>query len=156
MDGWDSTFAALQHTHTHTLTRLIVHSLTGEQRSKVRGPYGETIPVLGAEGLAALLLDLGSLRKQFHRERKHSGLPLFWSSITESVGRRLRTYVSLSLCCCRRSLSCQMRRVPGLLRASRVGLEGEEGHFGWRSVLRTTRGDKEDSRRVLPPRNNWS
>lgn len=39
------------------------------------------------------------------------------------------TYLAFSLCCCccRRSLSCQISRVPGLLRPSRVGLEGDRG-----------------------------
>lgn len=37
-----------------------------------------------------------------------------------------KCYLAFSLCCCcRRSLSCQMSRVPGLLRSSRVGLEGD-------------------------------
>lgn len=62
------------------------------------------------------------------------------------------TYLAFSLCCCccRRSLSCQISRVPGLLRPSRVGLEGDrapgeiddEGISTWRLDLKLRVDDR--------------
>lgn len=60
---------------------------------------------------------------------KHLLFKINQHSWTLMFGLRMKMsiYLAFSLCCCRRSLSCQMNRVPGLFRSSRLGLEGDRG-----------------------------
>lgn len=85
---------------------------------------------------------------------KHLLFKLNQHSWTLMFGLRMKMslYLAFSLCCCRRSLSCQMNRVPGLFRSSMLGLEGDRGEeeaddggptSTWRLDLERKKNEKE-------------